>query len=527
LTAQSAPASPERFPSAGTIPAGGDDRIPRIFLAAADLLVLGIALLGASRFAPAVQRMLLPGGLLGGVLPFWLRMPAVPRPELFPALSEVVWLLPATAPATLLALELFGGYGRFVGQSAVRVATTVVGSQMIALSFSALVVFALKLSNSSRIVIFTYALLSAVGLLVYRGAIWAYQRRRRAHGLYAKNVLVVGQPRAVEWMIEHFRTHAPETDFRLAGWLRASPAPNHAPERRRDETRRQIPLERLGDVEDLGDLLMHHPVHEVIAIQSSVDRDWLRPVMETCEYFRIRLRIVSEALLVGTPGELQLVYCGDPLRLPEVVLAPPNLDADVLVVKRLIDVAISATLLILLAPLFLLIAIAIKVTTPGLPVFYRWQAIGLNGRPFTGYKFTSMVAGADRQKQTLLDRNEMQGPVFKVKNDPRITSLGGFLRKYSLDELPQLWCVLKGDMSLVGPRPALRDELMRYELWHKRKLCVKPGITCLWQVSGRNRISRFDDWVRLDLEYIDRWNLWLDMRILARTVWAVLSGSGS
>ena len=117
--------------------------------------------------------------------------------------------------------------------------------------------------------------------------------------------------------------------------------------------------------------------------------------------------------------------------------------------------------------------------------------------------------------------------MFKLKLDPRITPFGRVLRKFSLNELPQLWSVLKGDMSLVGPRPAFRDELERYELWQKRKLCVMPGLTCLWQVSGRNRIANFDDWVRLDLEYIDRWSLGLDMRILARTVWAVVSGSGS
>src|SRR5207244_7766159 len=121
-----------------------------------------------------------------------------------------------------------------------------------------------------------------------------------------------------------------------------------------------------------------------------------------------------------------------------------------------------------------------------------------NGVEFTGYKFTTMVANADALKGQLLHRNEMQGPVFKIKDDPRITKLGRFLRKYSLNELPQLWSVLKGDMSLVGPRPAFRHELDRYELWQKRKLCVKPGITCLWQVSGRNRISDFDEWVRLD-----------------------------
>jgi len=127
----------------------------------------------------------------------------------------------------------------------------------------------------------------------------------------------------------------------------------------------------------------------------------------------------------------------------------------------------------------------------------------------------------------LLGRNEMMGPVFKIKNDPRMTRLGRFLRKYSLNELPQLWSVLKGDMSLVGPRPAFRHELDRYEMWHKRKLCVRPGITCLWQIRGRNEISNFDDWVRLDLEYIDKWSLWLDFRILARTVWAVVAGTGS
>jgi exopolysaccharide biosynthesis polyprenyl glycosylphosphotransferase len=302
---------------------------------------------------------------------------------------------------------------------------------------------------------------------------------------------------------------------------------DHLPERRRDDALRDIPLPQLGEVGELAALLVHTPIHEVIVIQASGERDWLRAVLESCDYFRVRLRIVPEALLAGNLRDLQLAFRGDPLRLPEVVLSPRYLDADSVVLKRLIDVVLSAALLILLAPLFLLIAAAIKVTTPHLPVFYRWRVVGLNGRRFTGYKFTTMVADADERKQDLLPLNEMTGPVFKVKNDPRVTALGRILRKYSLNELPQLWSVLNGDMSLVGPRPALRHELERYELWHKRKLTVKPGITCLWQVSGRNRISDFDEWVRLDLEYIDRWSLWLDLRILVRTVWTVLSGSGS
>lgn len=514
MTKIAASAAPRAVAS---IAAGDDDRIPRVFLGFTDLVVLAFAFVAAHAVAPAVQRSFLAGGILHGVLPSVFPIPSAPTAP-FPPLSEVVWLLVATAPASLLAMELAGGYQRLVGQSVLRLIASPVLSQTVAISFSALIVFALKLSSSSRVLVFSYAFLSVVGLVAYRTGVWLYQRRRLATGVYAKNVLLVGRPRAVSWMIDHFGRHVSHSAFRLAGWLSIEPA---------DDAASAIALDRLGVVDDLGELLVHNPIHEVIAIQSADDRDWLHQAMEHCDYFRIRLRIVPEALLGGRIGELQLAFRGDPLRLPEVVLAPPHLDADVLFVKRLIDIVVSAMLLVLLAPLFLLIAVAIKISTPRLPVFYPWQVIGLSGRPFTGYKFTTMVADADEQKQDLLALNEMDGPVFKVKDDPRITPLGRFLRTFSLNELPQLWSVLKGDMSLVGPRPAFRDELARYELWHKRKLCVKPGMTCLWQVSGRNRIRSFDEWVRLDLEYIERWSLWLDMRILARTVWAVVSGSGS
>jgi exopolysaccharide biosynthesis polyprenyl glycosylphosphotransferase len=511
-----------------TIAAGDTDRIPRIFLGAADVGMLVFTFLAAHSLAPAMHLALLPGGLLYPVLPGIFPIPSTPTPtSAFPARSEVIWLLIAAAPATLVVMELAGGYGRLLGQSPWRLAVNAILSQVVAISFGSLIVVALRLSSASRVVIFTYGLVSAFGLIAYRGALWTYQRRRQHRGVYAKNVLLVGQPRSVEWMVRHFRRNVQDTEFRLSGWLSVHIEHVFAPERRKADEDRDIPLERLGSVEDLGALLVHHPVHEIIAIQSSVDRDWLRRVVDHCDYFRIRLRIVPEALLVRRVGDLQLAFRDDPLHLPEVVLSPRYLDSDMLFVKRVLDIVLSATLLLLLAPLFLVIAIAIKLTTPGLTVFYAWRVIGLNGRPFTGYKFTTMVADADEQKATLLSQNEMQGPVFKIKSDPRVTPLGQFLRKYSLNELPQLWSVLKGDMSLVGPRPAFRHELERYELWHKRKLTFKPGITCLWQVSGRNRISNFDDWVRLDLEYIDRWSLSLDMRILGRTLWTVVSGSGS
>jgi len=185
--------------------------------------------------------------------------------------------------------------------------------------------------------------------------------------------------------------------------------------------------------------------------------------------------------------------------------------------KRVLDVVVSALLLALLFPAFLIVAVAIKVKSPG-PIFYRWRVVGQEGRPFTGYKFRSMYQDADQRKAELLDGNEMSGPVFKMTADPRVTPIGRFLRKYSFDELPQLWSVLKGDMSLVGPRPPLQSEYEHFSDWQKLKRQVKPGMTCLWQVRGRNAIANFDDWVRLDLEYINNWPLALVFKILMSTI---------
>jgi len=192
-----------------------------------------------------------------------------------------------------------------------------------------------------------------------------------------------------------------------------------------------------------------------------------------------------------------------------------------LMLKRIFDIVISAALLVVLSPLLLLIAFAIRVSS-GSPILYEWNVIGKNGKPFKGHKFRTMVQNADELKALLLDRNEMRGPVFKLRNDPRVTPIGRILRKFSLDELPQLWSVLKGDMSLVGPRPPLAYEYEHFEEWQKRKLTVRPGMTCLWQVSGKP--ADFREWLRLDFEYIDRWSLWLDLQILFKTTFVVLTG---
>ena len=283
----------------------------------------------------------------------------------------------------------------------------------------------------------------------------------------------------------------------------------------------------LGPVARLADLLVHHPIHEVVAVPSAGSQGWLTQVIEQCDFFRVTLRIVPEELLFWHTKDVGVTLRAASLPLPEIVLRPRHFDSDALFAKRMLDIVVSASLLLLLSPLFLLIAVGIKLTTPKLPVFYAWRVIGYKGRLFTGYKFTTMTVDADDRKAELMHLNEMSGPVFKIKDDPRITRLGTLLRRFSLNELPQLWSVLIGDMSLVGPRPAYPHELARYELWHKRKLCVQPGITCLWQIRGRNRINNFADWVRMDFEYIDKWSLWLDCRIILRTVWAVVAGTGS
>jgi lipopolysaccharide/colanic/teichoic acid biosynthesis glycosyltransferase len=193
--------------------------------------------------------------------------------------------------------------------------------------------------------------------------------------------------------------------------------------------------------------------------------------------------------------------------------------------KRVFDLMGSLFLLLVLSPLFLILALLVRVTSPG-PILYRWRVVGKGGVPFISYKFRSMVANADELKAELEERNEMTGPVFKVTNDPRITPLGLWMRRYSLDELPQFYSVAKGDMSLVGPRPPLVTEYDRFTEYQKQKLVVKPGITCMWQVNGRNQVRDFDEWVRLDLEYIRNWSLMLDLKILLRTVCEVFVGSG-
>jgi exopolysaccharide biosynthesis polyprenyl glycosylphosphotransferase len=274
-----------------------------------------------------------------------------------------------------------------------------------------------------------------------------------------------------------------------------------------------------GKIADLARLIRSQFVDEII-LAPPHDRETFRRIAREARRNRISVTVVPD--LFGFAP--QSVAFGTLGKLPVLKFYEERRPIAGLACKRAADFVISALALLLTSPFLALIAALIKLDSPG-PVFYRAVRVGKKGHSFLCYKFRTMGAGADRLREQLRSRNERQGPLFKIKDDPRVTYLGRFLRRYSLDELPQLWNVLKGDMSLVGPRPHPQEDFERYELDHLRRLNVVPGVTGLWQITARDDPS-FDRNMQLDLQYIERWNLWLDIRILLRTVAVVLQGTG-
>jgi len=279
----------------------------------------------------------------------------------------------------------------------------------------------------------------------------------------------------------------------------------------------------VSDFENLAPYLRNTVVDEVvITLPMRSLHNHAAQIAQICEEQGITMRVLSNIfdlkLARATSEELE----GASLITHHTGFA----EGWPVVVKRVLDVSVSLTLLLLCAPILLLTALAIKLTSPG-PIFFTQRRLGLNKRPFSIYKFRTMVPGAEQKLRELEHLNEVSGPVFKIKADPRITPIGKMLRKTSIDELPQLFNVLEGAMSLVGPRPLpIRDYEGFNEDWQRRRFSVRPGITCLWQINGRNSIP-FETWMQLDLQYIDKWSLWLDFQILARTIPAVLRGSGA
>ncbi len=275
-------------------------------------------------------------------------------------------------------------------------------------------------------------------------------------------------------------------------------------------------------VSNIESVLREINPEEIIVTISTKRFDQIRTVFETCEREGVQIRLNSDFF-----GEItKKVRVDNVYGINIISFDMVKASLFQLFLKRIVDILGALVGLVVFSPFMFIAGVGILITD-GRPILYAWNVMGLNKKPIRSWKFRTMVRNADELKGSLENRNEMDGPVFKIANDPRITSFGRWLRKFSIDETPQLLSVLKGDLSLVGPRPAGPKELVRYESWHRRKLSIKPGITCLWQINGRNKINSFDEWVKLDLEYIDNWSLWLDLKILVKTIPAVLMGKGA
>ncbi|MDD4278501.1 MAG: sugar transferase [Candidatus Sumerlaeales bacterium] len=355
--------------------------------------------------------------------------------------------------------------------------------------------------------IVTMILLSIKDILLH-----SYLRRMKSKGRYAQSVFIVGNDRSIDAIVKLTREH-PFVKINVVGICNT------------DNTPFDIICERIDDINNVVNYIEKHPVDEVLFAVDNIPASSLTNIFEQLEIMGIRSQLFLD-FYKNTIGSCY--FTTENNYAPSITYSPTGEAKFGIVLKYIIDRILALLLLLVFSPVFLLLYLLIKLTSDSIkdPAFYGQKRCGKNGELFTLWKFRSMTINADAQKKDLLSHNIMEGPTFKMKDDPRITPLGKFLRKVSLDELPQIWNVFIGNMSFVGPRPPLPEEVAKYDRWQRRRLSMKPGITCLWQVMGRNKLS-FETWMKLDLQYIDNWSLWLDFKIMIRTVYVVLTGYGA
>lgn len=347
---------------------------------------------------------------------------------------------------------------------------------------------------------------SAVGLtLSFHILVRLILQQGRRLGYNTKYSLILGSGIAAEMFLEKVRDN-PQLGYKVVGYL----APG----------RNGLEIPYLGTYSQLKSVMSLHVVDTTV-VTASINEEGIEESLKLLDMMGKNVVIMVDDMVAKVAGSRPVDFGGLSMVAFDSHFRNPWQEVG----KQLFDFGVTAAGLILLSPLLLTVAVAIKLTSKG-PVIFPQERVGLNGRIFKMYKFRSMVVNAEELKARLTDLNEMSGPVFKIKKDPRVTTVGRFLRNTSLDELPQLWNVLKQDMSLVGPRPPLPSEVNLYDPKHRKRLAVRPGITCIWQISGRNDVD-FEQWMDMDAEYVDKWSLWLDMLILAKTVPAVLLRKGA
>jgi exopolysaccharide biosynthesis polyprenyl glycosylphosphotransferase len=414
--------------------------------------------------------------------------------------GRFVWILAVLMPFGPFLLEMQGFYNYPLEKSAWKSMRqmTAAGLWLFVLLGSA-VIF-LRLDVPSRSVLILFAIFAPIALLLReRIYVWHYVRRLR-EGAVGERIIVAGERKSMGDLMNSL-TPAQKLEVQVVA---------------------AIDLETNG-IETLVEALHRHAVGRVVLTFHRMELDKVQRAIEACETEGVEAWLNADFIHASVARPSYEVLAKRPML---VFRASPELSWAMLV-KAASDRVLAAIGLVVLSPLFVLVAIAIRCTSPGV-VFFRQKRAGLHGHPFNMWKFRTMCADAEDLRAELASRNVMQGPVFKVQDDPRVTKFGAWLRRTSIDELPQLLNVLQGEMSLVGPRPLPVYEVERFEAAaHRRRLSMKPGLTCLWQIRGRNKVTDFQEWVRMDLEYIDNWSVFLDIYILIRTIPVVLLGSGA
>jgi exopolysaccharide biosynthesis polyprenyl glycosylphosphotransferase len=426
------------------------------------------------------------------------------------SLSNLLWLLLLSIPTFHLLLRKGGVYKSLRTRSFLDLPVLLAKPIALGGLFLGAAIFVVQAKYFSRSLFGLFLGLFYVLLLLEKLLIRNFQRVARRRGFNFRNVLIVGINEGALRLADALGEER-DFGFRVAGFV------NGFGQEYIEADRYKV----LGSVSDIPDIVVREIVDEIIFALPMEQLARCESQILKCEEVGTKIHIRADF----AHSIFSRTYLSSVSGIPILTLtSTPHAAGDILL-KRLMDVIVSFAGLVLTSPLMLIIAALIKLESKG-PVLFRQVRTGLNGRRFVLLKFRSMVHDAERQQSTLEDRNEMSGPVFKLTHDPRVTQVGGFLRRTSLDELPQLWNVLMGDMSLVGPRPPLPSEVKRYERWQRRRLSMKPGMTCLWQAGGRNEVD-FDEWMRLDMEYIDTWSLTQDFKIILKTIPAVLFARGA
>jgi exopolysaccharide biosynthesis polyprenyl glycosylphosphotransferase len=337
-----------------------------------------------------------------------------------------------------------------------------------------------------------------------------YQLRNR--GYNTRNLLLVSSGSKSDVFIRLIEQHA-AWGFRIIGIMGATSAIT--------EYGKHYPY--YGEIDDVITVCKQEMIDEVVFCLPRSESEPIDFLVHDLNELGITTRMVLD-LMDFPANRSELTIFHD--ELPMLTFYSKAFDARQLLAKRIVDILGACVGLVMFWIMLPLLALLIRRDSPG-PIFFCQERVGENGRRFRCWKLRTMYVDAEQRKQELMAQNEMSGAMFKIKDDPRITPLGRFLRKTSLDEFPQFWNVMRGEMSLVGTRPPTPDEVVQYENWHRKRICIKPGLTGLWQVSGRSKIQDFDEVARLDIRYIEDWSIWLDLKIIAKTVWVVTAGRGA